>query len=202
MHTQTTTFSASYCPSIRVANSSSYTSASHHNCTSHAGKECSSVGCASVPACCWNFLSIIFQCRLSYHVHYSPHVQSHALMFVHQLKILSIGCHTTVWTHEDKEHTKITLEDRMWLPKRQENWKQSHMHFLSWKTGVLYPQQEGCRRSTNHGLIDGIGRFVGEDAGGQTWHHLLHAFLLTQVQHVVVDQSVDALKQSEDKHCV
>ena len=33
--------------------------------------------------------------------------------------------------------------------------------------------------STNHGLIDGVGRLVREDTGGQTRHHFLHTLLVT-----------------------
>ena len=61
---------------------------------------------------------------------------------------------------------------------------------------------DGNHNCTNHGLIDGVGRLVREDTGGQTRHHFLHALLVTQVQHIVVDQSVDTLKQLEDVHCI
>lgn len=44
-----------------------------------------------------------------------------------------------------------------------------------------------------HGLIDGVGGLVGEDAGGEAGHHLDHADLMRCLQHVVVDVDVVSL---------
>ena len=38
----------------------------------------------------------------------------------------------------------------------------------------------------DHRLVDGVGRLVGEDAGGEAGHQLLHAKLVAHLQDVVV----------------
>ena len=45
-----------------------------------------------------------------------------------------------------------------------------------------------------HGLVDGVGRFVGEDAGGQHGDQLGHFVDATIFHHVVVDQRVFAVE--------
>ena len=56
---------------------------------------------------------------------YSPLEQSHTLtyMYVCMLKVRSTGNHraTIVWSHENAEHSRSTLEDGTWLPKWQGN---------------------------------------------------------------------------------
>lgn len=46
-----------------------------------------------------------------------------------------------------------------------------------------------------HGLVDGVGGVVGEDAGGQAGEQLAHAAREARVQHVVVDGQVLSLRE-------
>lgn len=59
---------------------------------------------------------------------------------LHHNKNPRVGSHTIVWTHRNAAHTRSTLKDGMWLPKRQRNWKQPHTYLVlpGYKEEYLY----------------------------------------------------------------
>lgn len=60
---------------------------------------------------------------------------------------------------------------------------------------VRVPLVAGVRGAVvDHGLVDGVGGLVGEDAGGEARHQLLHLVDAAALHHVVVDQDVLAEK--------
>lgn len=65
--------------------------------------------------------------------------------------------------------------------------------------GVRVPFVAGVRRAiVHHGLVDGVGGLVGEDARRQAGHQLLHLVDPAALHHVVVDEDVLA----EELHLV
>lgn len=62
------------------------------------------------------------------------------------------------------------------------------------------PTWGGGDGDPHHGLVDGVRRFVREDAGGEAGDHLLHPALVGRVQDVVVDVDVSPLGTERERN--
>lgn len=69
------------------------------------------------------------------------------------------------------------------------------VHGVDEALGVGISLVGGVRRSVvQHGLVDGVSRLVGEDAGGEEGHELLDLVDAAVLHDVIVDKSVLAVE--------